>query len=202
MAGRKIVSQSVWKLLQGRHMCRNYRDQSVPRALLLRVLEAARKSPSAGHSQGFRLAVVTNTERRAEIAELFGESHYRERGFEPWLSVAPVHLIAATSWEAYEERYAMPDKQTKPKEWKIPYPILDAGKSLMALYLAAQEVGLSCGFLGSHAGPDLVKIMQLPEDWKFVGLLTLGYRSQDEERPTRSAARGWREFDDVVRWIE
>ena len=183
-------------------MCRNYRDQSVPRALLLRVLEAARKSPSAGHSQGFRLAVLTNTQRRLEIAGLFGESSYKERGFKPWLSVAPVHLIAASSWEAYEERYALPDKQTKPEEWSIPYPVLDAGKSLMALYLAAQEVGLACGFLGPHAGPDLVQHLDLPEDWKFIGLVTLGYRSTDGDRPTRSSSRGWREFDDVVRWLE
>jgi len=85
-------------------------------------------------------------------------------------------------------------------EWDIPYPIMDGGQALMALYLAAEECGLSCGYLGPHAGPDLVEMLGLPHDWRFLGLVTLGYRRGPTAK-TRSQKRGWRDFDEVVRWF-
>jgi FMN reductase [NAD(P)H] len=192
---------SLWRLFEKRRMCRCYLDLPVPRALLLRVLEAARRSPSAGHAQGVRFAVLTNQDQRNQIATVFGEEAYLKRGFRAWLSTAPVHIVTAVSTEAYEERYAQPDKVTEPNDWPVPYAVLDAGKALMSLYLAAEEAGLACGYLGPHAGPDLVQMFDLPEDWMFVGLVTLGYRDPEVRAKTRSERLGWRDFDEVVKWL-
>ena len=181
-------------------MCRSYHSRSVPRAHVLRILQAARKSPSAGHAQGVRFAVVTKASRRQEIASAFGEDDFVARGFSPWLSVAPVHVVVASSSEAYQDRYSEPDKTSELKDWPVPYGVLDAGKAVMSLYLAAESFGLACGYLGPHAGPDLVTLLGLPADWEFMGLLTLGYRDRTLERRTRSSARGWRDFDEVVIW--
>ena len=163
-------------------------------------MQAARQTPSAGHAQGVRFAVLTESSRRREVASAFGEEEFVARGFPPWLSVAPVHLVVAASSKAYEGRYSEPDKRSEPKEWPVPYPVLDAGKALMSLYLAAENFGLACGYLGPHAGPDLVTLLGLPADWDFMGLVTLGYRDRSLERRTRSSARGWRDFDEVVIW--
>ena len=192
---------NIWQLLSDRRMCRRYLERPVPRAILLRVLEAARRTPSAGHAQGVRFAVLTEQSQRDRVALAFGEEEFLRRGFPPWLSTAPVHLIVAASQSAYKERYAKPDKACEPDEWQVPYHVLDAGKSLMALYLAAQEVGLSCGYLGPHAGENLVDLFELPTDWTFVGLVTLGYRHPESRGRTRSERLGWREFDEVVRWL-
>lgn len=182
-------------------MCRAYLERPVPRATVLRILEATRRAPSAGHSQGVRLAVVSNAGERQRIAQAFGEERFVERGLPRWLSTAPVHVVVAHSLEAYRERYALPDKSTGPDQWGVSYPVLDSGKALMILYMAAEECGLSCGYLGPHAGPDLVEMLDLPSDWIFSGLVTLGYRDRREDRTTRSQRLGWREFDEVVRWL-
>lgn len=192
---------SFWDLHSARRMCRGYLDRPVPRATLLRVLDAARRSPSAGHAQGMRFGVVTEVKQRQRIADAYGEPHYLEKGFKPWLSVAPVHLIAAVSYAAYRERYALPDKSGNPEEWPVAYPILDAGKALMSLYLAAQQAGLACGYLGPHAGPDLVEMFGLPKEWTFIGLVTVGFRDGRNNGTTRSEKRGWRGFDEVVQWV-
>lgn len=181
-------------------MCRSYHSRSVPEAQILRILQAARKSPSAGHAQGVRFAVLTDSARRQEIASAYGEEDFVARGFAPWLSVAPVHVVVAVSSEAYQHRYSEPDKTSEPQDWPVPYSVMDAGKALMSLYLAAESFGLACGYLGPHAGPDLVTFLGLPADWEFMGLVTLGYRDRSLERRTRSVARGWREFDEVVIW--
>jgi len=134
------------------------------------------------------------------IACAQGELEYREKGFEPWLSVAPVHIVVATSQQAYRERYSEPDKSTGPDEWDVPYEVMDAGKALMCLYLGAQEFGLACGYLGPHAGVDLVSLLGLPAQWRYLGLVTLGYRKGRGVK-TRSQERGWRPFDEVVKWV-
>ena len=186
--------------MRRRRMCRSYQERSVPRAHLHRILDSARRAPSAGHSQGVRFAVVTGSERRRQIAAMYGEARYLEKGFAPWLSVAPVHLVVAVEEKSYEERYSAPDKRGGPADWEVSYPILDAGKALMALYLAAENYGLSAGFLGSHAGPNLVKEFDLPSTWRYLGLVTLGYPAGAEGK-TASVARGRRRYQDVVRWL-
>ena len=191
---------SVFELIRRRAMCRRYQDRAVPVAHLNRILEAARRAPSAGHSQGVRFGVTTDPVRRQAIADAFGEQEYLAKGFQPWLSVAPVHIVACLSEASYQERYAAPDKSGDPSDWPVSYPVMDVGQALMTLYLAAEECGLSCGYLGPHAGPDLGKMLDLPQEWRFMGLITLGYRL-GTTRKTRSIKRGWREFDEVVRWI-
>lgn len=193
--------QDIWWLLRSRRMCRAYQSRPVPSADLLRILQAARKVPSAGHSQGVRYGVSTSSATRALVAKACGEDKFVAAGYAPWLSVAPVHLVVATSVQAYQDRYNEADKAGEPSEWPVPYPILDAGKSLMALYLAAQECGLACGYLGPHSGPDLVKLLELPKHWQYLGLVTLGYRDPSVSAATRSTKRGWRPFEEVVHWI-
>jgi FMN reductase [NAD(P)H] len=190
----------VLDLMKKRAMCRSYSPRPVPRAHLVRILDAARKSPSAGHAQGIRFGVVTDSGTRRRIAAACGESDYVERGFKPWLSDAPVHVVVAVCEGSYQQRYSEPDKTTGPGQWNVPYPVMDAGKSLMSLYLAAQHFGLSTGYLGPHQSADLVELLGLPQEWRFLGLVTIGYRKGGLQ-PTKSRGRGWRPFDEVVKWI-
>lgn len=182
-------------------MVRFYEPREVPEAHLHAILDLARKAPSAGHSQGVRFAVVRAAEKRMEIARAYGEDEFLARGFKPWLSVAPVHLIVAVDEGSYRERYSRPDKKTDPSKWSIPYPILDAGQALMTLYLAARRFGLGTGFLGSHAGPDLVVKMGLPASWRYVGLVTVGYPA-GPSGSTGSKRRGWRAYEETVLWLD
>lgn len=187
-------------LLARRRMCRAYLTQPVPRETLVRVLDAARRSPSAGHAQGVRFGVVTEAALRARLARAVGEEDYLSRGFAPWFSRAPVHILVGASGQAYAERYQEPDKATGPALWPVPYDVLDGGKALMTLYLAAVAEGLACGYLGPHkAGPALEQV-PWPADWRFLGLVSLGYPDLAAARPSRSHARGWRPLETVVQF--
>lgn len=191
----------LYDLLGSRRMCRAYLQRSIPRASLLRVLEAARKSPSAGHAQGLRLVVVESQARRQQIAEAVEEARFTKRGFPAWFSSAPVHLVVACDEDAYKQRYRESDKLVGPEQWPVPYSVLDAGKALMALYLAAEEEGLACGYLGPHRCPELLQQLELPASWRLMGLVTLGYRNRQAERPSHSHKRGWRPFQEMVHWL-
>ncbi len=176
----------------GRRMVRSYTGEPVDPAAVERIAEAGRRAPSAGFAQGQTLVVVTDRRTRAEIAALASEPDYVSRGYEPWLSRAPVHIAVCTSPRAYLDRYAAPDKAgsglAAGGEWPVPYWWVDAGAVLQNLLLAAVDEGLAAGFLGAHALPGLAGLLGIPDTHLPVGVVTVG-RPAPGPSP-RSARRG------------
>ena len=109
-------------LLQRRRMVRHYERDPIPRETLERIVETLRRAPSGGYSQGQRFVVVTEQATRSRIAELAGEPERLAEGFEPWLSVAPAHVIVCAREEDYHERYRRPDKLQDGAEIEWPAP--------------------------------------------------------------------------------
>ncbi len=182
-------------------MVRNYRDDPVPRAVVERLTDLARRAPSAGFSQGQYFVVVTGQDLRTRIAELAEEEHYVSLGFPPWISTAPAHVVVCTREEDYHERYREPDKiedDGSEIEWPVPYWYVDAGASLMLLLLGAVDEGLGAGFFGVHRLPGLRELLDIPADVTPVGVVTLGYPAADQ--PQGSARRGRKPPAHAVRW--
>jgi FMN reductase [NAD(P)H] len=181
-----------------RRMVRNYTDEPVAAAAVERILETALRGPSAGFGQGQSFVVVTDQGRRARIAELAGEPEYVVKGFDPWISRAPVHIVVCVSEQAYRDRYDEPDKNPSGDEqdWPVPYWWVDAGAALMLVLLAAVDEGLAAGFLGSHAMPELESFLELPDDVCAIGVVTIGHPAPD--RRSSSLQRGRRSPTEVV----
>ncbi len=180
-----------------RRMVRNYTDQSVAPDALDRIIDAAVRTPSAGFSQGQRFVVVTDSDTRSAIAKATGEEEYVEKGFDPWISRAPVHIVICSDKQAYVDRYAQPDKSGL-GEWTVPYWWVDAGASLMAILYAAVDEGLAAGLLGAHAVDDLRSILGIPSNILIAGIVTLGHPAPD--RKSSSIRNGRTAHDEVVRW--
>lgn len=185
------------EVLDRRRMVRNYADRPVHPRALDRILDAGTRAPSAGHTQGVTLVVVTDPARRSTIAELAGEAGFVARGFDPWLSRAPVHVVLCTSERAYRERYAEDDKPSGDVDgWEVPYWWVDAGAAFQNLLLATVDEGLAAGFLGAHAIPGLADAIGAPDGVTPLGVVTIGHPAPD--RRSGSLARGRR--DDAIRW--
>lgn len=187
-----------------RRMVRNYRDEPVDRTVVRRIVDTARRAPSAGFAQGQRFVVVTDGATRRAIADLADEPAHVERGFDPWMSRAPVHVVLCADEGAYHRRYAEPDKRRGDRDgmaWPVPYWHLDAGASLMLLLLAAVDEGLAAGFFGVHRLEGLQELLGIPSNVHPEGVVTIGHPAPD--RRSGSLDRGWRDLSEVVhdeRW--
>ena len=191
-------------VLARRRMVRNYTDDPVDQANLDRIAAAALRAPSAGNSQAVGVVVVTDPALRSAIARLADEPAYVELGFDPWISKAPAHLVISVSETVYRDRYSEPDKLDEDGsqiEWPIPYWWVDAGASMMAVLLAAVDEGLTAGFLGVHSVPDLAALLEIPEHFQPIGVVTVGHAAPD--RRSGSLDRPKKRVDDVIfsnRW--
>src|SRR6187200_457092 len=93
----------------------------------------AQRAPSAGFSQGQRLVVVTEPDRRREVARLLGEEEYQDLGMGPWISECAAQFIPCVSEAIYHRRYQEPDKveaDGSEIDWPIPYWWVDVGATM------------------------------------------------------------------------
>jgi nitroreductase len=186
-------------VLARRRMVRNYANDPIDPAVLTRVASAALRGPSAGHSQGVAVVVVTDANRRQIIGDMAGESDYVEAGFDPWISRAPAHIVVAVSEKTYHDRYSEPDKLGQSGEeidWPVPYWWVDAGAAMMAVLLAAVDEGLAAGFLGVHSISALKELLQFPEHFEPIGVITDGNPVPD--RRSGSLDRGRRPLPETL----
>lgn len=190
-------------VVRARRMVRNYRTDPVDPAALERILDTARRGPSAGFSQGVHFVVLSDPADRTQMAALCDEPAYAAQGFDRWLSRAPVHVVPCVRRADYEERYAAADKARSgsAEDWTVPFWWVDAGAALMLLLLATVDEGLAAGLLAIDDTAAVRDLLGLPDDVAPLGLVTVGHAAPD--RPSGSLGRGRRPLDEVVhrgRW--
>jgi nitroreductase len=186
-----------------RRMVRHFAPDAIERSVLERIASTAQRAPSAGFSQGQRLVIVTEPERRRRLAELAWEASYTDRGFDPWISEAPALFVPAVSAKVYVDRYNEPDKRDPREpagteaEWEVPYWWMDVGCTVMLILLAAVDEGLAAGFAGGEFD-GMREAVGLPSDFTPVGVIPVGRPLKDKKSP--SLKRGWRSLDEFAHW--
>ena len=184
-----------------RRMVRHFTEESVPDETVRRILDLARRGPSAGYTQGQDFVVVTDPAKKLEVAELCGEKSYTESGFHPFISGAPVLIVPCTNEAAYHRRYQEPDKLREDGseiEWPVPYWHMDIGAAVMVILLAAVSEGLAAGFAGSWNLDAFRKLLGIPAEVTPMGVIPIGHPAPDKRSP--SLRRGRRPLEEVVHY--
>jgi nitroreductase len=184
-------------------MVRAYEDRAVPDDVLDRVLDAARRAPSAGNSQGVDFVVLTGDDvRRYWSITLPDPEGF---GFDGLLT-APVLVIPLVSAARYTARYSEGDKAAHglgdESAWPVPYWWVDGGAAVQNLLLSVVAEGLGACFFGlfDHEA-DVLAWLGVPDDRRALGTVSLGYPAPDP--PGLSASRPRRPLGEVVhrgRW--
>lgn len=186
-------------------MVRSFHDRAVSASVLERVLDAARRGPSAGHSQGTDLLVLQQPAARQRFWHLTLPDDRRASFPWPGLLRAPVLVIPLADEAAYRRRYAEPDKARSglgalraDEPWPVPYWLTDTAMATMLLLLAAEAEDLGALFfaLPGEVAP-VLGAFGVPSDREPLGVVALGH-PDGEDRPGRSAARPRRRSHEVV----
>ncbi len=171
------------EIVRKRRMVRHFTEEPVDLAVIDRMLDLARHAPSAGFTQGQAFVVVTKPETKAAIARLCGEEYYVAGGFDPFISEAPVLVIACTSEAAYHRRYQEVDKLNDDGTeivWPVPYWHMDIGCAVMILLLAVVDEGLAAGYAGAHDLDALRAVLGMPAEVTPVGVIPIGHPAPDK----------------------
>ncbi|MGH9042397.1 MAG: nitroreductase family protein [Acidimicrobiia bacterium] len=188
-----------------RRMVRNFTPEPVARETLDRLLDLARRAPSAGHTQGFAFLVLDEPEQVERFWDITYPAGERDGFRWPGLFTAPVIVLPCSSKQAYLDRYAEPDKGWTDKDetrWPVPYWDVDCAFATMTLLLGAVDAGLGALFFGIFDGlPELRATFDIPEAFTPIGAVAIGHPAPDE--PSPSLARGRRPITETIhrgRW--
>jgi len=183
-----------------RRAVRRFEEGGVEREVIERIARLAQRAPSGGFSQGQRLVVVTEPERRREVARICGEEFY-EADFGRWISECAAQFVPCVSEEIYHRRYREPDKiddDGNEMTWPVPYWFVDIGATMQNIWLAAVNEGLGCGFVGTDELDALRAALGIPAEFTPIGVMPVGRPLPDVRSP--SLKRGWVPFEEFARW--
>jgi nitroreductase len=187
--------------IRRRRMVRNFEDRPVPAEALDRILDHARRAPSAGHTQGFAFLVLEEPEQVGRFWDC--TFPLERRGDFRWAGLfrAPVVILPCASKEAYLDRYAEPDKGWEDRDegrWPVPYWDVDCAMATMSILLTAVDEGLGALFFGIFDGlAALRETFGIPDAFHPIGAVALGWPAPDE--PSPSLRRGRRPSEEVIR---
>lgn len=152
------------------------RDRAVEPEQLRRVLDAARRAPSAGNRQPWRFLIVREAVTREALAVAAHDQMF--------LLDAPLVIVVCAEPERSAERYGARGRNL--------YCLQDTAAAVTHLLLAATALGLGSCWVGAFDEDEVVGILRLPRDLRPVALIPLGYAAEDPAPTSR------REHDEVV----
>lgn len=189
-------------VVRRRRMVRRFDQRPVPPETIDRILDAGRRGPSAGFSQGLELLVLDTPGTVAEFWAITRDPDV------PWedeeVAAGPTVLVLPMPDRArYLERYAEPDKialgMNDESRWPVRFWEIDAAMAAMLMLLAAVDEGLGAWFFGiSHGERELLDRFGVPADLRPIGILGFGYRARDEEPRGSWTTRRRRAFEEQV----
>ncbi len=160
----------ILSAIKGRRSIRKYSSRPVEDKKLLRVLEAARLSPSARNQQKWKFIVVKDSEIREELTEAIGQ---------PFVGEAPVILVCCGT----EPESIMRGGQ--------PRYTVDLSIATAYMILEAYMQGLGTCWLGSFDESMVKDVLDIPEKVRVVAITPLGYPA---ESPVQKPRKGLEEI--------
>jgi len=164
----------TWDALRSRRNVRRYSDRPIPAADLDRILEAARRTPSAGNRQHWDFVVVTERERLQQLSTVWqGARHVAS-------SAATIALVAPRSTDQRDREILQ----------------YDLGQLTYGIMLTAADLGVGTGHSAVQDQDAARRILGVPDDHNVEWLVALGYPQERPLAPIESIDR--RAFEDVV----
>jgi len=155
----------VLDTIKKRRSIRKFLDLPIEWDKVISILEAGRFAPSAGNLQNWKFIVITDKDKKKQIAEACLNQY--------WMASAPVIIAIVSKPEKTLQYYG---------EAGHKYTIQNTSCAAMNMMLEAEEEGLSSCWVGGFDESMLNIALGLPERAKPEIILPIGYA--DEEVPT------------------
>ena len=164
----------TWDAIRSRRNVRSYTERAIAPQDLDRILEAARRAPSAGNQQAWDAVVCTDRKQLTQLARVGQAAGHVAN------SVATIALVAPKSDDPQGRDLVQ----------------FDLGQATMSIMLAAADLGIGSAHAGVHDQELARRLLGFPEDRFCAVLITLGSPADRPLRPIQRPNR--RPFNDVV----
>ncbi|MBN1327145.1 MAG: nitroreductase family protein [Candidatus Cloacimonetes bacterium] len=199
------MDNSTLATIKARHSIRLFKDKQVSAAVLMEILEAANKAPSAHNQQSWKFIVLLR-EKKDQLGDLVNEhaddfprpSSTLLRMAARSIHSAPVVIAVANTGELIKNGTKL--YKVEQQEARDFFRIMEIQSSAAAvenMLLAATSLGLGSVWLGIICLLKDKVLNFLEEDaGEFVAVIPMGYPQKDTRGPRKKT------LDEIVKIIE
>jgi nitroreductase len=141
---------STINVLRTRRSIRRYENKAISNTVLREILEAAQQAPSAANRQPYHFIVVTDDDLKRALSKGLWNRFIKD---------APVTLVGCADTNGLTGKWA----------------VIDTTIALQNMVIAAWSLGVGSCWIGDFKEERVKAKLHIPEKWKVVALLTLGY---------------------------
>lgn len=187
-------------------MTRDFTTEPLDPQLVDDLVDAARRAPSAGYSQGVHFVILSGDAVAKFWQTTNAELWFAEK--QDGVLRAPVIVLPIADPVAYTSRYAESDKAGHGLDvaanWAVPFWLTDTAMAVQNLLLLAEDRRLGALYFGIFRNVEvLLADLGVPEGMLSVGVVALGHRAPTDRPSGSPLTRPRRATTEVVhhgRW--
>lgn len=148
---------SLLDLILSRRSIRKYEKKEIPEKVLNQIFEAGRNAPSAANKQPIRFIILEEQEIKKKLSGTFSR----------FLKDSPVVIVGCADVKALLTG-----------KWAV----IDSTIAMQNMVIAAWALGVGSCWIGSFNEKKVKELLKIPERWKVVALITLGYPAEQPKQ--------------------
>ncbi|MCW3998203.1 MAG: nitroreductase family protein [Candidatus Bathyarchaeota archaeon] len=148
---------SLTDRILNRRSIRHYKKKEIPEEVLNQIFEAGRNAPSAANMQPIHFIILKNNEVKKKLSSIFSR----------FLKDAPVVIVGCANVKAILTG-----------KWAV----VDTTIAMQNMAIAAWALGVGSCWIGSFNENKVKKTLNIPDNWKVVALITLGYPAEQPKQ--------------------
>ena len=137
-----------------RRSIRRYEIKDIPHEVLRQILEAGRQAPSAANRQPVRFVIVNDRDLLKVLCDTL---------ITRIVKYAPVAVVGCADVKSFLTG-----------KWAV----VDATIAMENMVIAAWTLGVGSCWIGACNEERVKKLLKIPDKWKVVALITLGYPAE------------------------
>ena len=157
------------EVIKRRFSCRSYKDREIPLNVISEILNSAILSPSSGNIQNWKFIVVTDKNKKQEIAIASLRQFF--------IAEAPVLIVICNDKEKVMEDYG---------ERGELYSIQNCAVAAENIMLKAADLKLDTCWIGAFDEKAICRILKIPDFLMPEIIITLGYGKDKPEFKDRN----------------
>lgn len=166
----------AWK----RKSVRNFKPDSVPIEMIMKLLDAARSAPSGGNCQPWHFYVIKDATVKKHLHQATG-------GRQSFMLESPVHIVVCADLARTSNVYGGRGRDL--------YSIQDTAAAIQNLLLCTVDEGLAACWCGAFDEKAVSDILQLNGGYRPIAIIPIGYAMNE---PTKTSRRPIEEISTFI----
>lgn len=158
---------NVYEAIKNRRTVRIFNQESIDRDCIIKMIDSARLSPSAGNVQSLKYAIIDSLEDRKAIFSYIKYAAYID-DWNPTFSESPASFIAVLNDTTIRKTNALSE--------------CDCGIAMMSISLMAVEMGFDSCILGSIDRHNISKVLNIRPEYDIMYLIGIGKSKQKNKQ--------------------